>query len=144
MFLTLVVILTVGQMYFEFKIAQALHMEEISRRFILVNLAFSICISLLFGWLFPAAGMTVAAAGLLSTILSQPMYNFVAWWKSHAAPSLKNFNSWYATKKETIHQYAKDLVTVFGAIIVIITLPVRIVRYVANGIRKVQGVLPHG
>lgn len=143
MFMTIIIVLAVGQMYLEFQIARAFHMEDISRRFILVNLAFSIFISLLFGWLFPAAGMTIAAAGLLSTILSQPMYRFVEGWRKHAKPTLNQGKAYYAARKETINQYAKDLATVIGAVIVVVTFPVRVIRVVANTIRKIQGVASH-
>jgi hypothetical protein len=143
MFMTIIIVLCIGQMYLEFQIAHALHMEELSRKFILVNLSFSIMISLLFTWLFPAAGMTIAAAGLASTVLSQPMYRMVAGWRKHAKPTLNQGKAYYAARKETINQYAKDLATVIGAVIVVVTFPVRVIRVVANAIRKIQGVASH-
>ena len=74
MFLVIIVLLVWGNMYFEFKIAKALHLDSWSKKFVLLNLAISILISIGTAMLFPAAGMTIAAAGILSTVLSSPMY----------------------------------------------------------------------
>lgn len=138
MFLIIIVVLTIGQMYFEFKIVRALHMEEFNRKFVLLNLGFSIIISLLFGWLFPAAGMTIAAAGLLSTILSQPMYNFYQFYLDRVRPQYEKGKENYEAHKSTIHQSAADLFKLFCIVIWVLTLPFRILRKIMSTYEQLQ------
>lgn len=128
MFLIIIVVLTIGQMYFEFKIVRALHLEEMNKKFVLLNLGFSICISLMFGWLFPAAGMTIAAAGLLSTILSQPMYRFYQWYLDFATPAINKGKEGYGQHRASIIQTLQDLGTLLLGVIWVLTLPFRVLR----------------
>ena len=129
MFLTILVLLTIGQLYFEFKIVKALGLEEISRRFVLANLGISILISIGAMMLFPAAGMVVASAGILSTVLSQPMYGIVDSWERNGKPKAKAAKASYETNKEQIHQTMSDLAKIVVGIAMILTLPFRILRW---------------
>ena len=129
MFLTILVLLTVGQLYFEFKIVKALGLTEISKRFVLVNLGISILISIGAMMLFPAAGMVVASAGILSTVLSQPMYGIVDSWERNGKPKAKSAKASYETHKEQIHQTMSDLAKIVVGITMILTLPFRIIRW---------------
>lgn len=129
MFLTILVLLTIGQLYFEFKIVKALGLTEISKRFVLVNLGISILISIGAMSLFPAAGMVVASAGILSTVLSQPMYGVVDSWERNGKPKAKAAKASYETHKEQIHQTMSDLAKIVVGIAMILTLPFRIIRW---------------
>lgn len=129
MFLTILVLLTIGQLYFEFKIVKALGLKEITRRFVLVNLAISILISIGAMTLFPAAGMVVASAGILSTVLSQPMYGIVASWEKNGKPMAKAAKLKYDKNREQIHQTLSDLGKLVVGIAMILTLPFRIIRW---------------
>lgn len=129
MFLIILVLLTVGQLYFEFKIVKALGLEEISRRFVLANLGISILISIGAMMLFPAAGMVVASAGILSTVLSQPMYGIVDSWERNGKPKTKAAKAKYDKNREQIHQTLSDLAKIVVGIAMILTLPFRILRW---------------
>lgn len=129
MFLTILVLLTIGQLYFEFKIVKALGLTEISKRFVLVNLGISILISIGSMMLFPAAGMIVASAGILSTVLSQPMYGVVSSWERTGKPLTQSAKIKYDKNREQIHQTLSDLAKVAVAVAMIITLPFRILRW---------------
>jgi hypothetical protein len=129
MFLTILVLLTIGQLYFEFKIVRALGLTELTRRFVLLNLGFSILISIGAMTLFPAAGMIVAASGILSTVLSQPMYGIVASWQENGKPKVKSAKVKYDKNREQIHQTLSDLAKLAVGIAMILTLPFRIIRW---------------
>jgi len=129
MFLTILVLLTIGQLYFEFKIVKALGLTEISKRFVLVNLGISILISIGAMMLFPAAGMVVASAGILSTVLSQPMYGIVDSWEKNGKPMVKSAKHTYDKNREQIHQTLGDLMKLAVGIAMILTLPFRIIRW---------------
>jgi len=129
MFLTILVLLTIGQLYFEFKIVKALGLTEISKRFVLVNLGISILISIGSMMLFPAAGMIVAASGILSTVLSQPMYGVVSSWEQNGKPLAKSAKVKYDKNREQIHQTLGDLAKLAVGIAMILTLPFRIIRW---------------
>jgi hypothetical protein len=116
-------------LYFEFKIVKALGLEEISKRFVLANLGISILISIGAMMLFPAAGMVVASAGILSTVLSQPMYGVVDSWERNGKPKAKAAKVNYETNKEQIHQTMSDLAKIVVGIAMILTLPFRILRW---------------
>jgi len=128
--------LTIGQLYFEYKLAHALHLEELSRRFILLNLGMSICLSLLFGFLFPAAGMVVAAAGLISTIISQPMYDVV-----NATRRVKtqwdDAAGFFAPRKDKLVQAGRDTWTIIHTIGKIILLPFKLLGAIARFFNKI-------
>lgn len=128
MFLIIIVVLVIGQMYFEFVIVRALHLEEFNKKFILGNLAFSILMSVGFGMLFPAAGMTIAAAGLLSTILSQPMYKLHQWYLGAAKPVITKGKQEYTAHRSAIIQSLKDLGMLVIGVVWILTLPFRVLR----------------
>jgi hypothetical protein len=138
MFLTILVLLTVGQLYFEFKIVKALGLEEISRRFVLANLGISILISIGAMMLFPAAGMVVASAGILSTVLSQPMYGVVDSWQRNGKPALKTAKVKYDKNKEQIHQTMSDLAKIAVGVAMILTLPFRILRWCIRTIENTK------
>jgi len=129
MFLTILFLLTIGQLYFEFKIVKALGLTEISKRFVLVNLGISILISIGSLMLFPAAGMIVAASGILSTVLSQPMYGVVSAWEKDGKPMVKSAKHTYDKNREQIHQTLGDLAKIAVGIAMFLTLPFRIVRW---------------
>ncbi len=129
MFLTILVLLTIGQLYFEFKIVKALGLEDISKRFVLANLGISILISIGSMMLFPAAGMVVASAGILSTVLSQPMYGVVSSWEKNGKPMVKSAKVKYDKNREQIHQTMSDLAKLAVGIAMILTLPFRIIRW---------------
>ena len=129
MFLTILFLLTMGQLYFEFKIVKALGLEEISKRFVLVNLGISILISIGSMMLFPAAGMVVASAGILSTVLSQPMYGVVSSWEKNGKPMVKSAKHTYDKNREQIHQTLSDLGKIAVGVAMFLTLPFRIVRW---------------
>lgn len=137
-FLIIIAVLTVGQMYFEFKIVKALHLESFNRRFVIGNLVFSICMSIGFGLLFPAAGMTIAAAGLLSTILSQPMYEFYDMWQKHMLPTLREGKQNILAKREDIEQGWKTFVRCCVILIRLITLPFRILAWLLQAGDNIQ------
>lgn len=129
MFLTILILLTVGQLYFEFKIVRALGLEQLSKRFALVNLAISIIISIGAMTMFPAAGMVVASAGILSTVLSQPMYQVAYAYQTNGKPKVKKAKASYDTHKEQIHQTMSDLSKIIVGIALIITFPFRVLRW---------------
>ena len=129
MFLIILVLLTTGQLYFEFKIVKALGLKEITKRFVLVNLGMSILISIGAMALFPAAGMVVASAGILSTVLSQPMYGVVDSWEKNGKPMVKSAKVKYDKNREQIHQTLSDLAKIAVGIAMILTLPFRIIRW---------------
>jgi len=138
MFLIILVLLTIGQLYFEFKIVKALGLEEISRRFVLVNLGISILISIGAMMLFPAAGMVVASAGILSTVLSQPMYGVVDSWERNGKPRVKSAKATYDKNREQIHQTMSDLAKIVVGIAMILTLPFRILRWCVRAFESVK------
>ena len=138
MFLTILVLLTVGQLYFEFKIVKALGLESISRRFVLANLGISIMISIGAMMLFPAAGMVVASAGILSTVLSQPMYGVVDSWERNGKPKTKAAKAKYDKNREQIHQTLSDLSKIVVGIAMILTLPFRILRWCIRTFESVK------
>jgi hypothetical protein len=138
MFLTILVLLTVGQLYFEFKIVKALGLEEISRRFVLANLGISILISIGAMMLFPAAGMVVASAGILSTVLSQPMYGIVDSWERNGKPKTKAAKAKYDKNREQIHQTLSDLTKIVVGIAMFLTLPFRILRWCIRTFESVK------
>ncbi len=138
MFLTILVLLTVGQLYFEYKIVKALGMTEITKRFVLLNLGFSILISIGAMTLFPAAGMIVAASGILSTVLSQPMYGVVSSWEQNGKPKTKAMKAKYDKNREQIHQTMSDLAKIVVGIAMILTLPFRILRWCIRTIESVK------
>jgi hypothetical protein len=138
MFLTILVLLTVGQLYFEFKIVKALGLEEISKRFVLANLGMSILISIGAMMLFPAAGMVVASAGILSTVLSQPMYGVVDSWERNGKPKTKAAKVKYDKNREQIHQTMSDLAKIAVGVAMILTLPFRILRWCITAIDNAQ------
>ena len=138
MFLTILVLLTVGQLYFEFKIVKALGLEEISRRFVLANLGISILISIGAMMIFPAAGMVVASAGILSTVLSQPMYGIVDSWERNGKPKTKAAKAKYDKNREQIHQTLSDLGKIVVGIAMILTLPFRILRWCIRTFESVK------
>lgn len=144
MFLIIISVLTVGQMYFEFKIVRALGLEEFNKRFVLGNLAFSILMSVGFGMLFPAAGMTIAAAGLLSTILSQPMYKFYEWYVGQVKPQFEKGKKTYSKHRSTINQTLADLGRLVIGFALIITLPFRILRGAIKLYDQAKEQLHHG
>lgn len=137
MFIFMFVTLTIGQLYFEYKIAKALHLDELSRRFILLNLGMSIAISLLFGFLFPAAGMTIAAAGLISTVLSQPMYDVVNAYKRTKIAWTEG-KGIFAQRKDQIVKTFKDLWTIVSTIAKILMFPFKVLGAIAHGINVVS------
>jgi hypothetical protein len=138
MFLTILVLLTVGQLYFEFKIVKALGLEEISKRFVLANLGISILISIGAMMLFPAAGMVVASAGILSTVLSQPMYGIVDSWERNGKPKTKAAKAKYDKNREQIHQTLSDLTKIVVGIAMFLTLPFRILRWCIRTFESVK------
>jgi hypothetical protein len=138
MFLTILVLLTVGQLYFEFKIVKALGLEKISRRFVLANLGISILISIGAMMLFPAAGMVVASAGILSTVLSQPMYGIVDSWERNGKPKTKAAKAKYDKNREQIHQTLSDLTKIVVGIAMFLTLPFRILRWCIRTFESVK------
>ena len=138
MFLTILVLLTIGQLYFEFKIVKALGLEEISRRFVLANLGISILISIGAMMIFPAAGMVVASAGILSTVLSQPMYGIVDSWERNGKPKTKAAKAKYDKNREQIHQTLSDLAKIAVGIAMILTLPFRILRWCIRTFESVK------
>jgi hypothetical protein len=137
MFLIILFLLTTGQLYFEYKIVKALGMTEITKRFVLLNLGFSILISIGAMTLFPAAGMIVAASGILSTVLSQPMYGVVAEWEKQK-PRLNNMRKKYDKNREQINQTVSDLAKIAVGVALILTLPFRILRWCIRAIDKAQ------
>jgi hypothetical protein len=138
MFLTILVLLTVGQLYFEFKIVKALGLTELTRRFVFLNLGFSILISIGAMTLFPAAGMIVAASGILSTVLSQPMYGVVSSWEQNGKPKVKSAKVKYDKNREQIHQTMSDLTKIAVGVAMILTLPFRILRWCVSAIDNAQ------
>lgn len=138
MFLTILILLTIGQLYFEFKIVKALGLEEISKRFVLANLGISILISIGSMMLFPAAGMVVASAGILSTVLSQPMYGVVSSWERNGKPTVKAAKAKYDKNREQIHQTMSDLAKIVVGIAMILTLPFRILRWCIRTFESVK------
>jgi hypothetical protein len=136
MFLIILFLLTVGQLYFEFKIVRALGLTELTRRFVFLNLGFSILISIGAMTLFPAAGMIVAASGILSTVLSQPMYGIVDSWEKNGKPKTKAARAKYDKNKEQIHQTLSDLAKIAVGVAIILTLPFRILRWCINAIES--------
>ncbi len=128
MFLWIIAVLVVGQMYLEYQVVKALHLEELNKRFLLGNLAFSIAMSIGFGMLFPAAGMTIAAAGLLSTILSQPMYLIIDGFNKNVKPTLDKGLTNVQNNKAQILQTLSDLWRVIRIFIIIVTFPFRLLR----------------
>lgn len=139
MFLIIITVLVIGQMYLEYVVVKALHLESFNKKFILGNLAFSIVMSVGFGMLFPAAGMTIAAAGLISTILSQPMYHFTEWYIANVKPSLVKGRKAYNAHKAEIHQTGADVVTMVALLLYVFAIPIKILRAAANLVRRMQG-----
>lgn len=138
MFLWIIAFLTIGQMYFEFKIVRALHLEEFNKRFVLGNLAFSILMSVGFGLLFPAAGMVIAAAGLLSTILSQPMYEFYDIWCEQCLPTLRRGKQTILANKQAIASSWNGFIHSIVIIVKLITIPFRIISWILQTGERTQ------
>lgn len=128
--------LTIGQLYLEYKLAHALHLEELSQRFVLLNLGMSVALSLLFGFLFPAAGMTVAAAGIVSTVLSQPMYNVVNAGK-RVKTQWNDAAGYFAPRKDKMIQAGRDTWTIIHTIGKIILLPFKLLGAIARFFNKI-------
>lgn len=138
MYLAIIVILVIGQMYLEYVVVKALHLEAFNKKFILGNLAFSIVMSIGFGMLFPAAGMTIAAAGLISTILSQPMYRLTEWYIVHTKPKLLNIQEGYRQNQATVHETLEDLWKLIKMAAWFIRLPFRIIHLFVVGVENLK------
>ncbi len=138
MFFVIIVVLTAGQMYFEFKITKALGLENISKRFVLVNLAFSIVITIGSSYLFGAAsGMVVVSAGMLSTVLSSPMYAVYDKWTEYK-PKLAKVRDSYEEHRTEINQTLSDLAKVVMIFVFIITFPFRVLRWCVAASEKLK------
>ena len=138
MFLIIIAVLVVGQMYFEYVIVKALHLESFNKKFILGNLAFSIAMSIGFGMLFPAAGMTIAAAGLISTILSQPMYRFTEWYIHNVKPKALAVHDSYIENQAVVHETFIDIWKLMKLAGAIIRLPFRFIHFFVTAVDEVK------
>lgn len=98
----------------------------------LFNAAFSLGLSYVLGFAFGAAGMIVLFAGILSTLLSFPMYAMLEW-------NFANDNviaQWRAKNWSRIVRTWSDLGKLLWWCIRIITLPVRIISTIFEAYRR--------
>jgi len=136
MFITLVL----GSMLLEFKLAYHLHITHFTQKYALLNIGMSLGLSIMLAAIFPAAGLIVLSAGLVSTALSMQMYDGYYAYKNRVRPKIDQKKAEYQQNKQAIHQYGHDILTVFKAVIWIVVLPVRILRQLGRGIQKTQEV----
>lgn len=94
MFIFMFIMLTVGQLAVEQMIVRSLvevqskipylrgctSFRKIHARYVVINLAFSLLVSLMLASMFPAAGLIVLTSGLVSTMLSRPVGLVIDGW----------------------------------------------------------------
>jgi hypothetical protein len=104
----------------------------------LANLALSLLLSYILGIAFGAAGLTVMTAALLSTLMSIPGYNYLAW--NYDTPKAKSLpeKSRYKHEEIKVKKLSGDLYLMAKGTAKIITSPVWIPRdYIYNPSKKI-------
>lgn len=115
--------------------------RRLSAKSPLFNLLNSLVISFVMGMAFGGNGLIAMGAGIISTILSVPGYQFLHW--NYDTPTAKaqggnrtiyywkNFHVHWAKWRKVLGEFNQLIYTIFR----IITLPVRVVAYVYKFIR---------
>jgi hypothetical protein len=139
---TFALVLATASTIFEMMIAARIPAwRRIASQSILVNLAGSIALSYMMGFLFGAAGLIAMTAGLLSTLMSIPGYKFLHWRfdspqaLANGGDQLNHVRETWTNTKQQWAQPLRDLATLTYKIIRFITLPVRIIRTIVVTLR---------
>ena len=128
MFLSMMLILAVTSTLLELMIAAKIPAwRRLSAKSPLFNLLNSLLISFLTGIAFGAAGLIAMGAGVISTVLSVPGYQFLHW-NYDSAMAQRNGGSMY---KYTVTKWSKafsDFFQLLYKIIRVITFPIWVTR----------------
>jgi hypothetical protein len=142
MLLSMMLILAVTSCALELMIASKIPAwRKLSAKSPLFNLLNSLVISFVMGIAFGANGLVAMGAGVISTILSVPGYQFLRW--NHDTPTAriqdgnrakfywKNFHEHWAKWRKVLGEFNQLIYTIFR----VITIPVRILNAVFKFIR---------
>lgn len=132
MFLSMMLILAVTSTLLELMIAAKIPAwRRLSARSPLFNLLNSLFISFLTGLAFGAAGLIAMGAGVISTVLSVPGYQFLHW-NYDSAMAQRNGGSMYKYTVKKWSQTFKDFFQLIYKIMRVMTAPIWITRSVVT------------
>lgn len=145
--LTFALVLAVISTVFEGIIAaRSRYLRRLAGRRVSINLGVSLTVSLVLGSLFGAIGLIALTAGLLSTLMSVPVYRFLYWnFDSPKAVQvggnrlLGQVRGWRQSARERSTRMRERLATAFRILVV----PIRFARFCARLLEKIRSLRRH-